>query len=575
MGVGLGTCTHSTFRGKEMTNTHTKEQRKAWDKVTGPGLYTVEGEQAYQYVCDRIKWLVIDKSDPHTVLLIGEDKHKEAFLKQMIERGVIDDIIAAPEFKMYPDYQPDPADDDNIVPRSLWSENDTDDFCNFILNADPKVNGYYKVAAVVLLGEQDQLKHVDKLLKIPKWRGSTLEKHIELPVYNVSSDEVEHSNFSKANNNTPSGVKQTLQLTRGDEIEEKSVEWLVHEFYPKNEVTICTGQMDTLKSTTNIDIAAAGSGFRPWFMGDQLNEHGVQVDRHPFITLYAASEDDPARTILPRYKAAGGNPDCIYFLKQVVKEKKTDDGLVEWESSFTLDEHMELLRENIRDLNNTRGWPVGLLVLDPLITVFGNKNYNSPQDTNDLMVKLRRLCSEEQITVVGITHYNKTQGLVAKDKTSGSKRIVESARMAWGFDRADGDSETTIISPIKKNLLAKAKSYKITTVDHDGVGVIKFLGYTEVTADEQIEAREDKGRGQRKELKAAILDALKDGPKSAGQVCNELQDMGSVSSIGRAARSLEEEGKLTKSGNNRKNLVWQLATEAEQPTFDEVTNGSV
>ena len=188
------------------------------------------------------------------------------------------------------------------------------------------------------------------------------------------------------------------------------------------------------------------------------------------------------------------------------------------------------------------------------------------------MVKLRKLCSDEQITVVGIAHYNKTQGLVAKDKTSGSKRIVESARMAWGFDRADGDSETTIISPIKKNLLAKAKSYKITTVDSDGVGVIKFLGYTNVTADEQIEAREDKGRGNRKELKKALVDALKDGGKPAGHVCNELREFGSVRTIQRAAEELIDEGKMKKVGNNRKNMVWQLATEVEQPTFDEVTN---
>jgi hypothetical protein len=552
-------------------NTYTKEQREAWDKITGPGKYTVIGPAGYSYLAHLIKWMVINAGDPHTILLIGTDEERADFIKLMIEEGAIDgpaDI--EPWFFFFQDYE-DPNDEGEYYPRSTGSEVDTEKFCDFIRHAT--TNKYFPVGAVVILdegyGDDKSQKYLDRLLKIPVWRGSTLEKHIELPVYNVTRN-ADWSEFSKANNTTPSGVKQTLQLTRGDEIEEKSVEWLVHEFYPKNEVTICTGQMDTLKSTTNIDIAAAGSTFRPWFMGDQHDEYGVQMDRHPFITLYAASEDDPARTILPRYKAAGGNPDCIYFLRQVTKEKKTDDGLVEWEAAFSLDEHIELLRENIRHLNSTREWQVGLLVLDPLITVFGNKNYCSPQDSNDLMVKLRRLCTEEQITVVGIAHYNKTQGLVAKDKTSGAKRIVESARMAWGFDRADGDSETTIISPIKANLLAKAKSYKITTVDRDGVGVIKFLGYTDVTADEQIEAREEKGRGQRKELKKEILKVLADGPLPAGQVCNQLQDMGvSIRTFQRAAEQLVEEGKLKKSGTKPK-VVWQLATEAEEPTFDGV-----
>jgi len=164
-------------------NTYTKEQREAWDKITGPGLYNVEGEQAYQYLCNRLKWLVTDKSDPHTVLVIGNDKNKEQFFKKMIDEGAIDDFMASPEFRFYPDYDPDGDDPDEFVPRSCWSENDTDElFCNFIRNA--KVNGYNNVAAVLILDMvENELRYVDRLLKIPVWRGSTLEKNIELPVY--------------------------------------------------------------------------------------------------------------------------------------------------------------------------------------------------------------------------------------------------------------------------------------------------------------------------------------------------------------------------------------------------------
>jgi hypothetical protein len=93
---------------------------------------------------------------------------------------------------------PDGGDED--VPRSLASEVDTEDFCNFIRNSRAK--GYWPVPAVVLLGEEDQLKYVDKILKIPVWRGSTLEKHIELPVFNVSSVECEWSDFSKVSDST-------------------------------------------------------------------------------------------------------------------------------------------------------------------------------------------------------------------------------------------------------------------------------------------------------------------------------------------------------------------------------------
>lgn len=60
----------------------------------------------------------------------------------------------------------------------------------------------------------------------------------------------------------------------------------------------------------------------------------------------------------------------------------------------------------------------------------------------------------------------------------------------------------------------------------------------------------------------------------AGQVYNELRDAASLSSLKRATASLQEEGKLRRTGTNPKNFVWELATEAEQATFDEVTNNA-
>ncbi len=68
------------------------------------------------------------------------------------------------------------------------------------------------------------------------------------------------------------------------------------------------------------------------------------------------------------------------------------------------------------------------------------------------------------------------------------------------------------------------------------VGVVQFVGYSNMTADDRIEERESKDRGSRKEIKKAIIDVLKDGPMSAGQVCSALQDLGVSRTIRRAAR---------------------------------------
>lgn len=576
-GVCLGTGPIQHSEGKKM-KTYTKEQQEAWDKITGPGLYTVEGEQAYQYVCNRIKWLVIDRSDPKTILLIGTHDERKRFLQAMIDCGALEVGEIEPWFFFYDDYAPD--GDDDYVPRSLWSVADTEDFCNFIRNSRAK--GYWPMGAVVLLGEEDQLKHVDKILKIPVWRGTVKEKDIELPVFNVSSIEVEYPEFSKANNKTPSGLKRTLQINWGHEMVPECVEFLVPDFVPLHKQTCFSGEMDTRKSTLALDIAAAGSVWRPWFTG-------AENETTPFITLVAASEDTSTTTVLPRFLAAGGDPRCLGCLNLDVEcHKPTADGLIEYSTPLSFDEHLNLLADEITKINTTREWKVGLLINDPIISFFGNKNYNNPQDARDIMLGLNKLCEELKITIINIAHFNKTAGQTAKQKTAGSKALVEFHRQAWAFDLEEDDPKTTLIAPIKHNLLKDARSYKITTDSKeiewsvgDGyyqsaeVGVVRFVGYSNKTADDRIEEKESKDRGNRKEIKKAILDVLKNGPMSAGQVCNELGDMGGIATLRRAAQSLEEEGKLKRCGNNNRNMVWQLATEAEQSTFDEVTNGSL
>jgi hypothetical protein len=290
--------------------------------------------------------------------------------------------------------------------------------------------------------------------------------------------------------------------------------------------------------------------------------------------LIAAAEDTYSTTVVPRFKAAGGDLRNLYCLPLEVKhEKQGPDGLQVWETPLSFDGHLELIADHIREINKTREWPVGLLINDPIISFFGNKNYNNPQDAREIMTGLKKLCEELQITIINICHFNKTQGLTAKQKTAGSKALVEAHRMGWAFDLMEDDPKITLIAPVKHNLLKDARSYKITTVDSDGVGVIKFVGYSEMTADERIEEKESKDRGSRKELKKAILDVLREGPKPAGQVFNELRDMGSVSSLRRAAQGLEEEGKLLRCGSNNRNMTWQLTTDGEQaPMFQGAAN---
>lgn len=562
-----------------MTYTHiTKEQQEEWSRVSlESGLINVDGPAATQFFFNWLRLHLCDGGDPRTWLVIGAKRDQVSFLKTMLALGAVDEPDGEPWFVCMPERI---GNDGESYASSCSSADDVELASDFMRNSTAR--GYYPIGGVIVLGEsEEELKYVDRLLKVPYLMHGTT-RNIEVPVVVINETDG-WSDLYKTNNKTPSGLTRSIEVSWGHQIVPEAVEFLVPDFVPLRQATAFSGEMDTRKSTLALDIAAKGSLFGKWFTGAE-NQH------KPFITLFAGAEDDFASTIVPRFMAAGGNRDCLGCLNLDVRcEQQTNDEMKVYSTPLSFDEHLGLLADTIKNINKSREWKVGLLINDPIIAFFGNKNYNSSQDARDIMTGLKKLCEELQITIINICHFNKTQGLTAKQKTAGSKALIEAHRQAWAFDLMEDNKKITLIAPIKHNLLKDGRSYKITTdskeiewARQDGfhqkaeVGVVRFVGYSDMTADDRIEEKESKDRGSRKEIKKAILDVLKDGPKPAGHVCNELRDMGSISSLRRAAQGLEEEGKLKRSGSNNRNMTWELASDAEQTTFDEVTtNGRV
>ncbi len=388
-----------------------------------------------------------------------------------------------------------------------------------------------------------------------------------------------------ADKKQPETVKQVITIEWADTMKRESIKWLIPEFLPLCEATAFSGEMDTRKSTTAIDIAAKGSigggESKLWF-----NNKPFEVE--PFSTIFAGTEDSFNSTVINRFVAAGGNLKALGKLQlQVACNKESPDGVVEWSTPLSFDAHLNVLHEAIVNANKTALYPVGLLINDPLIAFFGNKSFNKAQDCQDILAGLKKLCEELNISIIDLMHYNKTQGASAKEKTGGSQRLIEAHRMAWGFtliDETDKESNT-LIAPIKKNLLRVAQSYEITTVStpvdweedgvkkHDDVGVVKFERLSDETADGYLQEKEAKDKSKGNKIRKALLEILKSGGVARKTVCSELQDLGSESTIKREFKKLEEAGKVRTEGNT-KNAVWMLATSPEQIGFDVPKKGA-
>ena len=367
-----------------------------------------------------------------------------------------------------------------------------------------------------------------------------------------------------------SGLQAKAETTRriktiwGDDAPLEEIEWLVPQFTPASpEMTAFTGEMDSRKSTTSLDIAAAGSSQRRWFTGAENKED-------PFGTLICASEDSFNRVILPRFIAAGGDRRRLGFLSQQVEtEQVTPEGIITYKTALNFDDHLNLIGEEVTAANRA-GKNIRLWIADPLIAHFGDTNANNPQESRVLLGKMRQFNEEFRLAGISLLHFNKTMGLNAKQKSGGSAAIVEQHRMAWAFALEEDDKSLTNIMPVKKNLLKTAASYQITTDDTPvtweaggkkfsyGHPVIRFLRMTDKNVDDELGRKESKERGQGRDIKAAIVDELKSGRKSPGEVINALLSMGGARTIRRYAAELVKEGKLTKLGEGVNPDWWEL-----------------
>jgi hypothetical protein len=358
--------------------------------------------------------------------------------------------------------------------------------------------------------------------------------------------------------------------TWGDETIEERTEWLFDQLIPMTEPCGFTGEADTRKSTLALTIAAAGSTASEWF-------NRAVNGNEPFSTLYAGTEDSWASVALPRFRAAGGDKRRICRLPLEVKVRRRDlnGNPVELSTPFTLAEYIGQLGKFIDDTNLSARGPVKLLIWDPLISFFGDKDYTSAADATELMNKLKTFQEEHHVASLSIMHHNKTAGQSAKQRTSGSHRISDAHKMLWTFTLDEDDKNVTLITPTKKNLLNKAIGHKITTDPvslqmPDGsaceYGKVRYLGTTDKTTDGILQEKESPDRGKQKELREAILDALKDGPQQAGKVTHDLLSVASARTIQRCVSQLEQAGKLVKTSpsKNPKDVTWSLPDEQQK-----------
>lgn len=261
----------------------------------------------------------------------------------------------------------------------------------------------------------------------------------------------------------------------------EELSWLWPQKIPKGKMILYTGKPDCGKTICTLDVVARASKGADWPDGSKNENGAIKV-------LLASSEDDPADTLVPRLVAAGANLENVEIVVGTYATHTTKEG----EPGRKALKSLNLKRDARMLIDAIRAYPdIQLLVLDPIISYFGDADTNKDKDVRPIMDELKKTCEKSGLTIIGIIHSNKRSDVDAVHKVSGAGSLAAAVRAVWGFSRDTEDRKLYHMAHVKGNL-TKDKAgldYRIeeAIVQVDG----KDTGHPKVVWGERFEGDAD------------------------------------------------------------------------------------
>ena len=250
-------------------------------------------------------------------------------------------------------------------------------------------------------------------------------------------------------------------------IEAESIEWFWDNKIPDGALTIISGDPGCSKSYLSIYMAARITRGEAW-------PDCPDVPVRKGSVLLFSDEDDPARVIRPRLDAHQADAGKVYLLRGVKVEEST--------AQFDISLHLAALNSKLDRIPDCR-----LVVLDPITAYLGGINANSNAEVRAALGPLAELAARRRVTVIGINHHNKQEGLKHIYRGLGSTAFVAQARSVWAVMIDKDDREIRIFCPIKSNYGIEPTGLKYHIID--GVVVFESEPWTGHIDDIQDEPR--------------------------------------------------------------------------------------
>lgn len=220
-------------------------------------------------------------------------------------------------------------------------------------------------------------------------------------------------------------------LQQGSSIKPQRIDWMWFEFIARGKLHVIGGMAGTGKTTAGLDLLAIKSRGGKWPDGTPCEAGRVAV---------WSGEDDAADTLLPRFLAAGGNPENLYFLRGTREGGET--------RPFDPSTDLTMLAESLEKVGG-----ICLLLVDPIVSAVSGDSHKNGEVRRALQ-PLVDLAGRLDIAVLGITHFSKgTSGREPLERLTGSIAFGAIARVVFCVAKAKAEEGEE-----PKRLLVRAKS---------------------------------------------------------------------------------------------------------------------
>lgn len=290
-------------------------------------------------------------------------------------------------------------------------------------------------------------------------------------------------------------------------------EWLWPERVPRGAITVLGGPEGSGKTNLAVWLAARVS------RGDVPG-----AGRVPGNVLIVSTEDDASATLKPRLVAAGAQLDRVFRVRLETDGERRD-------FMVTLPGSIDTIRALVIDHD------IDLLVLDPLLgMVADGVDTHKDAEFRRALEPLSELGRDTGVTIVGLTHFNKSGSATALNRIMAGKALTAVARSVLAVVRDGDEGDGRLLLHLKSNLgpLQPTRQFSVIgTRVQEGIldvpaSTVEMGADVEMDADDAIERSEERAedREPRQECQDEIRHLLATGPRPADEVRQALKAKG-------------------------------------------------